>query len=161
MSEQLRLAFYRGEGNLADRVIRWVTRSEFSHVELVREGVDLPNGIHRTAAISSSPRDGGVRVKLIDFKPENWEFVEINAWAPLNMWSRAAVHLGDGYDYAGILFSQALSIRRHAPDRWFCSELLGYAAGLPSPQTMAPGDFMDQVKLLNQVWHLAGIEEAS
>ena len=51
----MKLAFYKGKGNWVDLIIRVFTNSPYSHVEIVLN----------KDWYSSSPRDGGVRVKQI------------------------------------------------------------------------------------------------
>ena len=52
----MRVAFYKGEGNFFDKLIRWWTKSSYSHCELI-----FSDGIF----FSADPRDGGVRYKNI------------------------------------------------------------------------------------------------
>ena len=76
------LAFYKGTGRFDDRVIRWVTRSAFSHVEmLAHPPVWSGNGAWIGEAWSSSGRDGGVRGKQITFHVDRWAFIAV-PWAP-------------------------------------------------------------------------------
>lgn len=78
MTQTLTLAFYVSRGNWVDRAIRHATGSAYSHVELL-----APYEGRRTKtmrAISSSPRDGGVRVKEITFHPARWSFVDLHPW---------------------------------------------------------------------------------
>ena len=49
MASDIRLAFYKGKGDWVDKLVRWWTKSQYSHVEVV---------VGNTW-ISSSPRDGG------------------------------------------------------------------------------------------------------
>ena len=55
------LAFYRGRGDLLDRVIRWVTRSPYSHVEIIAL-TGQHDGTAREAR--SLARDLGKQVRL-------------------------------------------------------------------------------------------------
>ena len=68
----MKAAFYRGTrpgiAGIYNRLVRWWTRSEFSHVELV-----LSTG----RAWSASFADGGVRNKLIDFDTANWILIDL------------------------------------------------------------------------------------
>jgi len=153
----LALAFYRGRGRLDDRVIRAVTRSPFSHVELTVCPGRGPADVAQPA-LSASGRDGGVRRKTIAFAPDRWEllpllpWVPADPWAPSNPWTRAAAEIGAAYDYRGILLTFAVPLRRQHPDRWFCSELCAHALGLPDPHTYAPGDLYHWVRALNAAW---------
>lgn len=63
-----KLAFYKGKGNWVDLLIRVFTHSKYSHVEIV----------HNKDWYSSSPRDGGVRVKQIVDDGNGWDFVEVD-----------------------------------------------------------------------------------
>lgn len=65
----MKLAFYKYEyGDWKDWLIAKLTRSKYSHIELVFED---------ELSLSSSPRDNGVRYKLIKYKPERWEFINL------------------------------------------------------------------------------------
>lgn len=141
----LSLAFYCGQGDWIDAVVRKITRSPFSHVELVQstqEG-DL--------AIGASWRDRGVRAKFIRFHPENWTMVQV-PWAPDNAFIRARRLIGARYDLVGVMLSQFLSLRREDRSRWFCSELCAYALGLSAPETYSPGSLFLATKDFNRLW---------
>ncbi|MGR3435744.1 MAG: hypothetical protein ACU0CO_12780 [Shimia sp.] len=140
------LAFYRGAGRLDDRLVRWATRSEFSHVELVWERAGGSTG----NAISASGRDGGVRAKAIEFHPDRWSFVELLPWAPLRGLRPAAEALiGAPYDYAGILLTFAVPIRRHTIGAYTCSEFCAELLGLEEPHLYSPGDLWRVARALN------------
>lgn len=144
------LAFYRASGTRIDRVIRAATRSIYSHVELVDLDTLTETATGRRAsAISASWRDGGVRHKVIDFDSDAWEWVPVEPWYPCNVLDRAAAVMGARYDLGGLLMSQIFNLRRHADNRWFCSELCGHALGLSLPQTLSPGDLARRVADMN------------
>lgn len=147
----LALAFYRGRGRLADRVIRAITRSPYSHVELTAWPGAWPVDITQPA-LSASGRDGGVRREAITFAPDRWDMLPLLPWVPADAWPRAAEHIGAGYDWGGILMTFAVPLRRQNPGRWFCSELCAHALGLPDPHTYAPGDLYHWVRALNAAW---------
>ena len=137
------LAFYRGEGLVTDRVIRWVTRSPCSHVELID-----PLG----HSISSSARDGGVRRAAIDLNNPKWEVVPV-PWAPSDAIQTIEAHLGTKYDYAGLILSQLFALRRHSSHRWFCSEICAAALGMARPHQYAPGDLYREVIERNAIFY--------
>lgn len=143
------LAFYKGTGHIDDRVIRWVTRSAFSHVELLASPPTAGAGL----AWSASGRDGGVRCKVITFHPDRWLFEPV-PWAPANTFDRIRPELGKPYDYRGILFTQLFNLRRHSARRWFCSELCAYALGLAEPQEFSPGSLCRRVREMNRAFEL-------
>lgn len=127
------LAFYCGHGDWRDAVIRHVTASRFSHVELVG-----PNG----QCISASKRDGNrVRQKRIDFKTGHWVFLR-TAHDPAQTWAISEQYLGHPYDTLGAVLS-GLQLPRHIRGAWFCSELIAHSLGLSEPHTYHPGALWD------------------
>lgn len=146
---KLVLAFYRGRGNFLDRAIRFATGSPYSHVELVM--VPPKHVLNRNGhiGVSASSRDGGVREKQILFKQDHWDFLPVKSWSNPDAWSRASNEIGHPYDYVGILFNFAIPLRRHLRTSWFCSEICGYAVGIPDPHTLSPGELYDRVRELN------------
>ncbi len=150
----IRLAFYTGAGRCDDRVIRWVTRSAFSHVELLGQ----PPGRHGPDAWighswSSSRRDGGVRGKAIVFAAGRWVFLDV-PWAPADTLDTLRSELGAPYDFVGLVGAQLLNLRRHRTGRWFCSELCAHALGLDAPQTFSPGGLYRRIGEMNRVYRL-------
>lgn len=138
----LTLAFYVGRGNLFDRVIRWATRSNVSHVEILTVLPEIVDGGGFVATVlGSSSRDGGVREVEIEWHPENWQVIEV-PWAPADALQKARSEIGAGYDWVGILLSQMLALRRGSRERWYCSELVIHLIGPPGAQ-LSPGELRD------------------
>lgn len=135
---KLFIAFYYGPGKFHDRVVRFATRSKFSHCELVQAPA-TPNPGDSAPCLSSSGRDGGVREKIITFKPDRWTFVEL-PWAPANAWSVAQAELGKPYDYYAMIWTHLLNFRGEDREKWFCSELCAHALGMGMPNVYSPGD---------------------
>ena len=133
---QLHVAFYKGSGQLFDRLVRISTSSDISHCELVR-CAGTPGEGAAGLCLSASGRDGGVREKIISFDPGKWEFVPV-PWAPFDAWERGRAHLGKPYDYRALLLSHFLGFGSHARHKWFCSELCAHALGLEAPHTYSP-----------------------
>lgn len=130
------LAFYKARGTRLDRAIRWRTRSDYSHVEIVI-------GPHW---YTSSPRDGGVRRKEIVPKAGHWDYVpvEIDVEHVIQLYARTA---WDRYDWLGIA-GHAIGIPRiHCAKRWTCSEWVAEAMGLSRAYRYTPAD----------LWALAAI----
>jgi hypothetical protein len=131
----MQLALYKGNGGYFNRLIRYWTKSEYSHAELIING----------AWYSSSHTDGGVRAKRFDPKPESWTFIELPHDEAYALWiySRA---LGCGYDWTGIIGSQVLPFNVHWPRHYFCSELVAEMLGLKTPQGYSPGGLHKEYK---------------
>lgn len=149
------LAFYKAPGTMADRVIRTVTRSAFSHVELVdlRTLRDAVGDRPIARCLSSSGRDGGVRAKEIELARERWDLVPAE-WAPLGAIAAIERELGAGYDWRGLALSQLVALRMHSRRRWFCSEICGHALGLTNPHELSPGALRSRVLELTRVYNL-------
>ena len=128
-------ALYRAPGDWRDALIRRATRSPYSHAEML--SARLVDG--RALCISASKRDGNrVRVKEIAIKPGHWDFVALSWLDPGRAWGRAAAHIDAPYDTLGALLT-VTPWARPSVGLWFCSELLGHAAGLSDPHLLTPG----------------------
>lgn len=150
----LTLAFYRGSGTTTDRVIRWVTRSPFSHVEMLeRPPTWHGSGAWQGRAWSASSRDGGVRGKTIVFEQVRWAFLAV-PWAPEGALDVVRAEVGKPYDFAGLIGSQLFNLRRQADGRWFCSELCAHALGFAAPQELSPGGLFWRVQEMTAVYQL-------
>lgn len=122
----MHLAFYKASGGIFDKAVRLVTRSAYSHVELVIGG----------KCYSSSIQDGGVRSKHINIWSGSWDVVEIGGdEAVAKAWFEQ--HDGQDYDWLGA-FRFAIPFLRHRSGKWFCSEAVGAALGLPDAHKLTP-----------------------
>lgn len=130
----MKLAFYKGKGTLFDRAVQWWTSSPYSHCEIV---LDVDTGKVENLCASSSFRDKGVRIKLIDLTTGRWDLVDI-PWADeeaVTDWF--LLHSGEGYDTIGLL--GFVIPFRDISDKWFCSEACVEALGFSSSETIDPG----------------------
>lgn len=125
----MKVAFYKAKGIVGNALVRWWTKSAYSHCELV-----LPSG----ECVSSSLMDGGVRTKMIDLDPAKWDVIDV-PWA-----NEVTVmfHLGrtDGqpYDWWAMIGSMLFNRRSHATKAAFCSEWCAEALALPNPEIHNP-----------------------
>ena len=137
-------AFYKGTrpglAGIYSRVVRWWTKSDYSHVELV-----LSTG----RAWSSSFEDGGVRSKLIDFDLARWDLVDLPPALEQAAVAWFEAHRGAGYDLVGNL-QFVLSPIPHSRGRWFCSEAVAAALGIPDPWRYSPGTLASALTLITQ-----------
>ncbi len=142
----LYLAFYKAPGTWVNRLIRVVTRSPYSHVELVFPG---------EGCFSADSRElKAVRFKTMPLPAEKWDVVEIpctdaqaNAAMEFCLEERNAP-----YDWLGVARFVLPFFRQH-PQAWFCSEVCAAAlqcagllpAGLKSWK-LSPADLYREVK---------------
>lgn len=105
----MQIAFYKAPGTWIDGAIRLVTRSKYSHCEVVIDGV----------CWSASIQDGGIRQKRMLLNPERWDVVTIPDSPRARQWFLE--HEGQGYDFWGV-FRFLIPFVPQREDRWFCSE---------------------------------------
>jgi hypothetical protein len=122
----MKLAFYKGAGKM-DGLIRWWTKSQFSHVEMVFD-IATPATEHGPPAPplcwSSSARDGGVRFKTIPLDDGKWILVDLPHVEPaielaIRVWCSSLV--GSPYGFLDVL-RFVLPFLRSKRKQWFCSE---------------------------------------
>lgn len=105
------LAFYKADGNLVDKLVRFWTRSCYSHVELVINGTWY----------STSPRDLEVRAKNINPRDGYWDFVDVEIdYAYVQRFFNRTK--GSKYDWLGIFLSQIFPLHIQLERRYYCSE---------------------------------------
>lgn len=128
----VQLALYKGRGTLFNALIRWWTRSPYSHCELVINGT----------CYSSSVRDGGVRAKVMALPSDKWDVIEL-PWADdtaVTDWFIA--HERDRYGWLDLLTGQVLGMQRDHRGV-FCSEACAKALGLHGSTRMSPQGLLD------------------
>jgi len=135
-----RAAFYRGTrpglAGIYNRAVRLVDRSLYSHGEMV-----FSDGW----AASSSYMDGGVRVKQIDFNPENWDFIYLpdHLEAGSRQWFRD--HEGEPYDLRGNLHFVVGPVRDSRKGS-FCTEAMAKSIGISEAWRLGPGGLYCRLK---------------
>ncbi|SFJ29627.1 hypothetical protein [Jannaschia pohangensis] len=144
------VAFYRGHGTMADKVVRYATRSPFSHCELILSD-KRPRIGDTVRCISASARDNGVRIKDITLKHGKWKIYAV-PWAPPETWDRAEALVGKPYELWAMILSQLVNFRRHARNQWYCSEMIAHSLGLSMPHAKSPGDLLRSIHDHCQTW---------
>jgi hypothetical protein len=121
--------------------VRKVTQSPYSHCEIL-----FSDGMSASASFT----DHGVRFKKIDYEPEHWDVIDLPSElfeARARQWFTE--HDGDPYDLLGNVYF-LFSLIGGDKDKWFCSEALGAALGLPEPWRFDPGTLYEAVKWLSE-----------
>lgn len=131
-----------------DRIICFFTRSKYSHVELVYDYSEISQvGL----CWSSSPRDGGVRPRRIDFNTGRWELFEVPTeftQEQIVSWFNET-RKGSEYDWFGALGAY-LSWIRHNPNKWFCSEIVGECLGVSGASKMTPEELFEHFEPIHK-----------
>jgi len=120
----IQIAFYKGGKNKwHHRFIRWWTKSEYSHAELV-----LNNG---EIWVSISPllySKVTTRIRK-DWDVIDWDFIQfsINNVQLDSLKDFISETTGDGYDWPGMLLSQILPCIIKSRRKWYCSSWIAHA----------------------------------
>ena len=120
--EKISIAFFKGGDNLFHKIVRWWTKSPYSHAELI-----MPTG----EWISISP----ILAKQVESRtsPEapmrQWDFIEIevNEKKIESLERFYELTKGQKYDWFGMIASQLLPFHIKGRSRWYCSEWIAYA----------------------------------
>lgn len=120
---RIKVAFYKGKGDYLNGIVRWWTKSIYSHAELV-----LPDGITWIGISPFLKSKVASRKKLI-INYVDWDFITLDV-------TQEQVDIimeffedteGHGYDWVGMLLSQFLPCKIKHKRRWYCSEWIAYA----------------------------------
>jgi len=120
---KIKVAFYKGKGNYLNGIVRWWTKSVYSHAELV-----LPDGITWMGISPFLKSKVDSRKKLI-INYTDWDFITLDI-------TQEQVDIimeffedtkGHRYDWVGMLLSQFLPCKIKHKKRWYCSVWIAYA----------------------------------
>ena len=120
---KIQVAFYKGEGDFFNKVVRWWTESIYSHAEII-----LPDG-YTWIGISPFLKSKVDERKKIMFDHGEWDFIDMDITE--NQYKIIMEFFedtkGQGYDWLGMLLSQFLPCKIKHKKRWYCSEWISYA----------------------------------
>ena len=120
---KIKIAFYKGKGDILNGIVRWWTKSVYSHAELV-----LPDGVSWIGISPFLKSKVASRKKLLIDHSE-WDFITLNVTKEqfdiiLEFFEDTEGHR---YDWLGMLLSQFLPCKIKHKKRWYCSEWIAYA----------------------------------
>lgn len=122
----MQLALYKAPGTCSDKLIRVATFSKYSHCELVIDDV----------CYSSSPRDNGVRARVIDLSSGSWDLIRVSGDPDFALkWFKE--HEGLPYDLWGAV-KTVIPFSLNSEDKWFCSEACAAMLQLHKPRIWTP-----------------------
>ena len=119
----IKVAFYKAEGDWTNKIVRWWTKSKYSHAELI-----LPDGL---TWIGISPFKGSILCSKEKkyFSNLDWDIIELEITeeqlSVINEFYESTK--GSSYDWAGMLLSQCLPFHVKQKQKWYCSEWIAYA----------------------------------
>lgn len=129
----IKLAFYKGRHKLFDKIVQFITKSKYSHTEILL--YDYGNSYYLCA--SSSFLDRGVRLKIIKISDQNWDILRWDHTDTSSVFDWYLKRIGMKYDLLGLIGVQ-LPFIGHNKNRCFCSESNAEALGVPDPQRCSP-----------------------
>ena len=120
---KIKVAFYCGKGSWVNKIIRWWTKSPYSHAELIMPDNKTWIGI---SPFKTSRLD--VHENL-NYNHEEWETLELQvSQEQLDVISEFFESTrGSRYDWVGMLLSQFLPYHIKRKNKWYCSEWIAYA----------------------------------
>jgi hypothetical protein len=149
----MKLAMYKGPpADFWHRLSHWFTClwtfSEYSHCELV---FAQSYSTGKWLCASASARDGGVRLKYIDLASGHWDVYDLPQFdkltaAEARAWFYDKADRRAGYDWFGLLWFVLPIKAFNNPRRYFCSEAISDALGLPKPHKFHPQRLLDRLK---------------
>jgi hydroxymethylpyrimidine pyrophosphatase-like HAD family hydrolase len=128
----MKAAFYKstqpGVAGIYNRAVRWWTRGQYSHVELV-----FGDGV----SASSSFTEGGVRFKTIVYNPDKWDFIDLpdeleeaaRTWFKENEGKKYDL-LGNAHFIFGFIAADQ--------NKYFCSEAIASSLGITDAWRFEP-----------------------
>lgn len=130
MPEEIKIAFYKGRGSRIHKVIRWWTKSPYSHAELI-----MPDG---KTWISISPfltSRVSARIRSTIDNPEDWDYIsfKLSHRAPVKnyqldqLYRFIEITQGSKYDWFGMIMSQFCPYLIKRRNKWYCSEWIAHA----------------------------------
>tara|TARA_R110000824_G_scaffold67912_4_gene175890 strand:+ start:846 stop:1352 length:507 start_codon:yes stop_codon:yes gene_type:complete len=120
---KIQIAFYKGQGDFLNAIVRWWTKSVYSHAELV-----LPDNITYLGINPFLKSKVASRKRLLRDHTE-WDMVRLDITADqlkiiMEFFEDTQ---GQRYDWLGMLLSQFLPCKIKHRKRWYCSEWIAYA----------------------------------
>ena len=139
----VQLALYKGEGNWVNSLIRWKTKSIYSHCELLVDNWKY----------SSTVSDKGVRAKVAYSFSLDWDFIEI-PWADKDYILQFYELTKDNpYGWHDLLLKQFFNLSSKDNRGDFCSEWCAKALGLPDAALYSPESLKRIVERMNEVYY--------
>jgi len=141
--ECVKLAMYKGSGQIDNAFIRLWTGSVYSHCELVVG----------EWSYSSSRMDGGVRKKVIYFDSDKWELIDLPWVSPesvINYFTSTDHH---HYGWWELITSQFLNLGIISGKAQFCSMWCANAIGIPTAHLYSPAALHSLCAWLSNRWY--------
>ena len=121
--------------NMGNKLIRWVTRSQYSHTEICF-GNPFDGEVE---CLSAEALHGGVRIKRMRLSPDRWDVLPLPDVKERDLRAFVVEYGSAGYDWIGAARSVIPFFGREHPTAWFCSEIAAHIIGIKEPWRQYPG----------------------
>lgn len=111
---KIQIALCKGTG-LVSSVIKWWTRSKYSHVALI---------LNEKVMFASVPNKGTMFIRIWDKSDYDTFDVLITEEQYSELFKYCTDENGCDYDWIGIILSQIVAMNRESDTKWFCSEFV-------------------------------------
>lgn len=146
----MKVAFKKNDSSLPSKLIRWWTKSPYSHCELI-----FNNGLSFSAFVEEFKTD----FKSNIHDDNDWDIIELpfDKEMEYKIYQWCLSEKDCTYDVIGILFTQIVPLSFQNPWWWFCSELccaaLQQGGMLPNlvPHELSPGGLYNELILYNRL----------
>jgi len=127
---EIKVAFFKNGRGWIHKLIRWWTKSEFTHAELV-----LPDGKTWVGISPFLTSKVAPRIKYAIADPDNWEYLvfKLSEREPVQEYQLDQLYKfidmtqGARYDWIGMVMSHFCPYLIKRRDRWYCSEWIAHA----------------------------------
>ena len=109
------VAFQKKDPTVSGKLIRFFTRSKYSHVAIVIDGKEYSSDFMR----------GGVYVANHQIDPFVWDYIEVDNVNIKNILDFYQISKYDGYDFSWPI--RRIIPFRDNPDKWICSKWVANA----------------------------------
>lgn len=147
-----KVAFYKGTrsglAGLYNKFVRSWDRGRYSHCELI-----FSDGM----SASASFMDKGVRFKDIQYDPAKWDIFELKSFDEIEARGWFEEHKGFAYDLSGNI-KFATGYIPDDPNKFFCSEAISAALGLPEPWRYSPNTLAAVLRFIENINNVKGLQ---
>lgn len=134
----MKLIFFKGNGDWQDKLIRFFTRSQFSHCEFYDEDKNLFIGVR--------PETGKVSEYYRLLQYDEWEIISLPKRYNNEIYSFYNKTKSQGYDWVQIVFTHILPFNLHKRNKWTCSEWCAKAIGINNSYRYSPEKLYKYIK---------------
>jgi|TARA_R110000824_G_scaffold11540_2_gene50335 hypothetical protein len=122
----VKIAFYKGEGNIINRIVRRWSGSPYSHAELVMPDNKTWIGISPFLNSEVCARNvlKNPNLNLGDWDFLNFDITDEQVSIIMEFYEQTK---GNRYDWIGMLLSQMVPFVIKQEKKWYCSEWIAYA----------------------------------